>query len=462
MNETAPALLDRTTPPKPGIPRDVTFPDYFETTLANGLKVIVYQRKDFPTVTMNAVMRGGAYFDGTMPGTATMTAELLTKGTPSRSATRIVEEVEFLGGTIAAGAGWDSTSAGISILSKYTAEAMEVLTDVLRNPSFPEEELERAQEQRIAAILQRKSSPASLAQMQFARSVFGNHPYAQPSEGTEQSVREMTPGLLAGFHRRIFCPANMFLIAVGDADPERFAALAETMFGDLEPGVQLAQESVAVPLADSVHVYIVDRPQSVQSSILVGHAGIERNNPDYIAVSVMNTLFGGYFGSRLNLNLREDKGYTYGAHSRFEGRMQTGPFMAGAEVRNEATEQSIAEIISELRRIVGEPVTEHELDSVKKYMTGNFPIQIETPSQVAQRIIQMELYDLGKTYYNTFNSRIMQLSVDDIARAAKMYLHPDRLAIVACGRGALLSNTLARFGAVGMFDPDGNQIPNVS
>jgi zinc protease len=461
MNNNPGKQSDRTKPPVPGEARDVLFPDYFEKVLNNGLKVIVYQRSDFPTVTMNAVMRGGAYFDGDVPGLATMSAELLTKGTATRSATRIVEEVEFLGGSIASGAGWDSTSVGVSILSKYCDEALEVLTDVLRNPAFPEEELERAQDQRIAAILQRKSSPGTLAQMQFARSVFKDHPYAQASEGTEESIRAMTREQLSSFHKRIFSASNMFIIAVGDVDPESFCESVQKLFGDLPASDRLIQEAAAPPARRGIEVQIVDRPQAVQSSVIVGHIGIERKNPDYIAVSVMNTLFGGYFGSRLNLNLREDKGYTYGAHSRFEGRMQPGPFMSGAEVRNEATEETIVEIIAEIKSLVDVPVKEEELESVQNYITGSFPIQIETPGQVAQRIIQIEMYDLGKTYYNTYNSKVLQLTTDDIQKTAQKYLFPDELSIIASGRGALLTNTLSRFGSVEIFDVNGNKIPNV-
>ena len=457
----APVIPDRSRPPAPGIPKDVAFPEYFEGSLANGLKIIVYERSDLPMVTVNLVARAGGFYDGTVPGLATMTAELLTKGTITRNAVQIVEEIESLGGSIGANAGWDSSSAGVTILSRNLERAMDVLAEIARMPTFPLEEVERARDQRLAHIMQRKASPNALAATQFHRALYGSHPYASPIEGSEASIRALAPGLFAEHHRRCFCPNNAFILAVGDITPEAMMRMAERLFGDWQP-VVTAWPVLAVPVMEQRRrVQVVDRPNAVQSSILVGHIGLERRNPDYITVTLMNTLFGGYFGSRLNLNLRENKGYTYGAHSRFDGRMQAGPFSAGADVRNEVTDAAIEEIILELERIRSTLVGEEELANVKSFVTGNFPIQIETPLQVAQRIITLELYGLEKTYYNTYNSRVMAITPGDIQAAAQAWLHPDRLAIVAAGRGALLGETLARFGDVERFTPDGDPITTV-
>jgi predicted Zn-dependent peptidase len=448
-------------PPPPGHPKDVQFPDYFETTLSNGLKLLVYERNDLPIVTVNLVTRGGSFWDGDEAGLASMTGELLTKGTPSRSASDIVEEIEFLGGSIVSGAGWDSNTAGISILSRYVERAFDVLADVVQNPSFPEEELDRLREQRIAFIMQKKADPSSLAMSQFQRSVFNGHPYAKPAEGTEESVRALTRESISAFHARHFLPNNSFIIVVGDASPGNLVPMVERLFGAWKPGVLPAASKVLPDEPKGIRVQVVDRPSAVQSSIVVGHVGIARAIPDYIPVYIMNTLLGGYFGSRLNLNLREDKGFTYGAFSNFDARLDPGPFTAGADVRNEATEHAIDEIIKEIESIATLPVTGDELDNVKSYITGNFPIRIETPAQVARNITALELYKLDKSYYNTFNSNVLALTTDDILKAAQKWLHPDRLVIVAAGRGALLRTTLARFGTVEVFDADGALIPNV-
>lgn len=453
--------LDRSRMPAPGVPKDVTFPDYFEQRLGNGLKVIVYEDHTLPLVAVNMVAHGGAAQDGDFPGLAGMTTELLTKGTNTRSAHDIVDEIEFLGGSIGSGAGWDSMSVGISILSRHIDRAMDVLADTTRRPAFPDEEIDRVRQQRLSDILQSKSNPTSLAYERFSAAVFGTHPYAQPADGTSASVEAMQAEQFRAFHAAHFTADNCFLIVVGDVRPEEMLRLAEQFFGDMETH---AGDRDDVPQPDppaSRYVQVVDRPSAVQSSILVGHAGIERNHEDYITVYLLNMLFGGFFGSRLNLNLREDKGFTYGAHARFDARSRPGPFSAGAEVRNEVTDRAIEEILFEMERIRREPVSEDELMKVKNYVTGSFPLQIETAAQVAQRIVTIELYGLDKMYYNSFNSRILALTTDDILRAAQKWLHPEQAVIVAAGRGSLLRNTLERFGTVQVFDSQGARIPNI-
>ncbi len=448
--------LDRSKPPKAGPPKDVKFPDYSEETLPNGLKLIVYEQHELPTVAVSLVIRGGSMNDGAAPGLASMTGELLTKGTAKRNATAIAEEIEFLGGSLGAGAGWDNSTVSLSILSKYLDKGMEIMADAVLHPAFPAEELDRSREQRLASILQRKANANALAGIQFARAVYGGHPYGKPSDGTEASIKGLTREQIVDFHAKYFLPNNGFIVAVGDVTPKRMRELVSGLFKDWKrasvPGTAFP------PIADvaAQKIEVVDKPGAVQSAILVGHVGVERKNPDYIPVTVMNTLLGGYFGSRLNLNLREDKGYTYGARSGFDARLYRGPFSAGAEVRNAVTDSSVAEILKEIGRIRTEPVPQKELDGVKSYLTGMFPIQIETPSQVASRIVAIEMYGLGKGYYNSYNSKIGAVTADDILRVAKKYLHPDKLVIVCAGKADLLKTTLAKFGSVEMFDADGN------
>jgi zinc protease len=460
MNTDTPQSIDRTTPPPSGQPKDVRFPDYFETTLAGGLKLIVYEQTKLPTVSLHIVAHGGSAFDAGIPGRASMTADLLTKGTGSRKATEIVEQIEYYGASLGSGAGWDSCSVGVSLLSKHLEPVAEVLADIVRNATFPEDELERLRRQRLASILQRKANPSSLAYDQFCAAVYGDHAYAFPSDGTEASVSAMQRESLADCHAQRFVPGNCFIVAVGDVSPEKILRMAETLFGDWRTPPAFEQPIPPTVVSQAGRVIVVDRPNAVQSSIIVGHAGLSRSDPDFIPVSVMNTLFGGYFGSRLNLNLREDKGYTYGAHSRFDARMQEGPFTASAEVRNDVTEFAVEEILKEIIRMRDETVSEKELTTVRNYITGNFPIQIETPVQVAQRIITMELYGLEKSYYNTYNSRVLSVTADDVRRVAGSRLHPDRMTIVAAGKASVLRKTLERFGAVEVRDPDGAALNN--
>jgi predicted Zn-dependent peptidase len=452
---------DRSMPPAPGTPKDVTFPEWFEHTLDNGLKVVVYEQHALPLVAINLVAHGGSFYDGAFPGLAGMTAELLTKGSAARTASEVVQEIEFLGGSIGSSAGWDSISIGVSILSRHLARAMDVIADCARNPAFPEDEIVRVREQRIADILQNQSSPGMLAWERFCHAVYGTHPYGQSPDGSVASVSALDAAQLRAFHAGRFVPSNMVLLAVGDVTPDEMVRQAEALFGELPSGAAQPMAGSLPDIEPGRRVHVVDRPRAVQSSVLVGHVGIPRDHEDFIAVYLLNMLFGGYFGSRLNLNLREDKGYTYGAHARFDARRHAGPFTAGAEVRNEVTDAAIAEILSEMDRIRTDLVGEEELANVKNYVTGSFPLQIETPMQVAQRIMNIEIYGLEKTYYNSFNSRILALTAEDIRRAARRWFDPDRAIIVTAGRGNLLRNTLERFGAVELFDAEGKRIPNV-
>lgn len=450
--------VDRTKPPKAGPPKNVRFPDYQETALANGMRVLSYNRTTFPIVTANVVFRHGSYFDGNIPGTASMTSELLTKGTTTRSATQIVEEIESLGGTIASGSGWDNLSLGLSTLSRNFKAGLGVVQDVVRQPAFAEDELIRLAEQRIAMIHQKKANPSALAHQQLQRAIFRDHPYEQPVEGEIDTIKGMTPQQLAEFYQSALSPEQMFVIAVGDVEHDALVNMADAAFGGL-PRVAEATVPERAPLTpQQTTVQIVDRPNAVQSSIVAGHIGIPRNHKDFVPVAIMNTLLGGYFGSRLNLNLREDKGFTYGAHSRFEGRLQPGPFYVSTEVGNDVTAPAVREIIGEMQRLVTELVSDEELNGVQRYITGNFPIQIETPSQVAQRIVNIELYGLGKDYYSLYNQRVLEVTPDEIARVAKQYLHPERLVIVIAGKAELLAPQLEVFGAVEVYDTDGNRI----
>ncbi|MCZ7557961.1 MAG: insulinase family protein [Bacteroidia bacterium] len=454
--------FDRSRPPLCGTPKDVLFPDYFEHALSNGLRVLVYEQPGFPLATMQLVARGGASRDGDVPGLAAITSELLIKGTRRRSSHDIAEEIESRGGSIWSGAGWDSCVVGIGILSRHIPHAFDVLADTVRNPAFAEEEIERLKEQRLADILQDKSNPTVLAWHRFCGAVYGEHPYGRPQDGTEASLAVIDIERLRASHAERFSPSQCFLLVVGDASPAQIVALAEEHFGDWSVPTAEDAGSMPIPPLSGRQVHVVDRPTAVQSSIVVGHPGIARNSEDYIPVSLMNTLFGGYFGSRLNLNLREARGYTYGAHSRFDARMQQGPFAAGAEVRMEVTDLAIEEVLTEMRRMREEVIPEDELAKVQSYLTGSFPLQIETPSQVAQRIVTIELYGLSKTYYNHFNSTVLSLRPEDIQRVAVQYLNPDDAVIVAAGRGKQLRNTLERFGRVQVFDADGQVIPNIS
>jgi zinc protease len=450
--------IDRTKPPKPGPESKVKFPSYYEKTLPNGLKVIVIENHEQPIVYVSFVVKSGSTYDGELPGFASVTAELLTKGTKTRSATQIAEEIDFVGGSLNATASWDATNVSVLVLKKYLGVGVDILQDVVLNPTFPEEEIERVRTQRLASIKQSKAEAGYLAGVRFSKELFAGHPYANESGGNEESIQKMKRDDLVKFYQTHFIPNNSFIIFAGDITPSEALPLVEKYFGGWKKGKNPHKEFQTVKDVNQTKVVIVDKPGAVQSAIRIGHLGIDRKNKDYVKVYTLNTLLGGYFNSRINMNLRETHGYTYGASSFFDARIYPGPFIVSADVRNEVTDSSIAEVIKELKRIIDEPVPEDELKMAKDYIVGSFPLQIETPAQVASRVMTIEIYGLPKDFYDRFREEVKKITAKDIQETARKYLHPDKLLIVVSGNSKQIKPVLEKFGPVVVYDADGNKI----
>lgn len=454
-------ILDRTKPPKPGPPKDVQFPDYYDTTLAEGVNVLVIEDKKIPAVSVRIVFRdAGSFYDNGKPGLASLTAELLTKGTKNREATQIAEEIDFIGGSLNTGSDWDGSYISLSVLKKHLAKGIEVMADVLQNPVFDEEEITRVKEQRLSTILQGKDDAGNLSDKMFNKVVFGDYPYSSPSEGTEESVAAITKEDFEKFYGNRYGLDNMIIAFVGDISVEEAMSIINSY---ILPWGKNRNEVTEDPwrfpeIKSTKEVFVVNKPGAVQSNLRIGHIGLARNNPDYIAVTIMNTILGGYFGSRINYNLREKHGFTYGARSGFNPRLYPGDFSVDTDVRNDVTDTSISLIIEELQRIVTEEVTDEELETVKNYMTGVFPLQLETANAVASRVINLKLYNLPKDYYNRYISSINALTKQDILDAARKYIHPDKLYVVVSGDAAAIKDKLAKFGDVKVYDADGNEI----
>jgi len=450
--------IDRTKPPKPGPESKVKFPSYYEKTLPNGLKVIVIENHEQPIVYVSFVVKSGSTYDGELPGLASVTAELLTKGTKTRSATQIAEEIDFVGGSLNATASWDATNVSVLVLKKYLGVGIDILQDVVLNPTFPEEEIERVRTQRLASIKQSKAEAGYLAGVRFSKELFAGHPYANESGGNEESIQKMKRDDFVKFYQTHFIPNNSFIIFAGDITPSEALPLVEKYFGGWKKGKNPHREFQTVKDVNQTRVVIVDKPGAVQSAIRIGHLGIERKNKDYVKVYTLNTLLGGYFNSRINMNLRETHGYTYGASSFFDARLYPGPFIISTDVRNEVTDSSIVEIIKELKRIIEEPVPEDELKMAKDYIVGSFPLQIETPAQVASRVMTIEIYGLPKDFYDRFREEVKKITAKDIQETARRYLRPDKLLIVVSGNSKQIKPVLEKFGPVVVYDADGNKI----
>lgn len=445
--------------PEPKPAKKVSFPSYVARNLPNGLRVLVIEHHEQPIVSLRFLVKSGSAEDGDLPGLANLTGELLTKGTKTRSALRIAEEIDFVGGQLVSGSDWDATYASVSVLTKHIDVGLRILSDVTLNPVFAEEEIERARQQRLSALLHRKDDAGFLAESRLMAAIFGNHPYGRPNIGTEQSVKALKRDDFVRFHQTYFVPSNAILAVVGDvtADESLWSRI-EQFFGSWS-GVPLsARPTPTFADLEKTTVYVVDKPGAVQSAIRIGHVGIERKSPDFVPVVVLNTLLGGYFNARMNMNLREEKGYTYGAGTNFDARQYPGPFVASADVRNTVTDSAITEILFELERIRKEPVSEEELDMVRKFIVGSFPLQIETPNQIASKVIDLELYGLPRDFYDTFNERVQAMTADDLLHAAQKYLHPDRIAIVVSGNSREVASKLQKFGPVEVVDADGRKI----
>lgn len=454
-------LLDRSKPPLPGPPKDVQFPDYFDTTLPGGINVLVIENNKIPAVSVRLVFKGaGSYHDDGKYGLSSLTAELLTKGTKSRTATEIAEEIDFIGGNLNSGSDWDGSYVSLSLLKKHLSTGIEVLADVVLNPLFSEDEISRVKEQRLSSILQGKDDAGNLTDKMFNKVLYGNHPYAFPAEGTEESIKSMVKADYESFYRKHYLPQNLILAFVGDITKEEAIKIVNDKFSDWKSPEQETGDFKVYIIDDTKlnSVNIVNKQGAVQSNLRVGHIGISRNNPDFIAVTVMNTILGGYFGSRINYNLREKHGFTYGARSNFNTRIYPGDFSVDTDVRNDVTDTSVSLIIEELSRMIKEEVTDEEFLTVKNYLTGVFPLQLETANAVASRVINLKLYNLPKDYYNSYISSINSLTKQDILNAAKKYIHPDKLYIVVSGDAKAIEDKMTKFGPVKAYDSDGNEI----
>jgi zinc protease len=452
-------ILDRTKPPKAAPIPKVSFPPFDGAAIGNGLDVWTVQNHEQPIVSLSLFFRGGSERDPrNREGLASSVADLLTKGTARRSATQIAEEIDFVGGSLSASAGWDALTINIGVLSKYLDLAIDLLADVVQHSTYPEEEIERMRLQRLSGLRQAKADAGFLSDMVFSKMVFAGHPYGRQSMGTERSIAETSREDILRFAKEYINPSDAFLVAAGDIKPDALRKLLDT---NLSGWSGPKRQSVTVESADlmaSRKVGLIHKEGAVQSALRVGHIGIPRNHPDFIPLSVLNVLFGGYFNSRINLNLREVHGYTYGARSAFDTRAAAGPFIVSTEVRTEVTTRAVEEILSEITRLTVEQVPEEELQMVKNYMIGNFPLQIETPQQVAGRVATLVLYGLDRSYWDTYREKLSGITSVDLYKVAREYLHPDNLAIVASGDVQALEAGMGEFGEMDIFNDEGTVI----
>jgi zinc protease len=453
----APAGPVPATPPAPLAERPLQFPAFQEMTLPNGLPMIVVEQRGQPVASINLYIRSGAAADpAQQAGRAGLVADLLTQGTASRSAQQIAEAIEGVGGRINAGAGGDWLSVNATVLSEHLPLAFDLVSDVTLRPTFPNQELENIRRRTLSGLQAQMGQPGALAQRRFLAEVYGQHPYGvSPIPGTVQGV---TREDLVSFHREHFSPGNALLVVSGDIRTADVEALARRHFGEWQGAGMTARAFPQLPSRDRAQIYLVHRPGSVQSNIWVGHSAVGPDHRDYFALQVLNKILGQGSDARLFQILREEKGWTYGAYSRFTRPQDVGYFAATAEVRTEVTDSAVAEIMHQLRRLRDEPVPAEEFEAAVSFLAGSFPLRIETPGQVASQVAQARLLGLSVEDVTEFRARILAVTQADVQRVAREHVRPEQAAIVVVGDANRIMSGLEPIAPISLYDVEGQRI----
>ena len=452
-------LAQQKTPPPPGAARPLNLPKITERKLANGLTVVLAPLPNVPKVTAILTLRGastGADRDK-HPGIADIAASVVTEGTATRTSKQIKEELRSIGGSLSLDSESDSTSMTAVSLSEFSTRLFDLMNDVVRNATFPQEELNLAQENTIQGIRANRADPGFLVGERFQKAVFGNHPYSFVVPD-EKSISALTREDLKAFVTSYYIPNSAHLIVVGDIDTEKTFGEIEKSFGSWKSGTAIAEQQWAIPTREKRQIYFVNRPGSIQSAIYVGNISIPRKDKDYFSLRTADTIFGGSFYSRLTRNIREGKGYTYSPFSSAFTRAKSGHFVAGAFVRNEVTGPTLLEIFYELDRMRVLPVSDEELTAAKEYSNGNFSIELASQLGLASRINTVYTYDLPKDFISEFRPKIDALTTADIQKAAAKYFDTYRAAIVIVGDYDKVKDQITPFGEVTLYDAEGNQV----
>lgn len=434
MNMSQPEAFRHQAPP-PLAPRPIVIPNARETQFANGLGLLVIEDDRLPLVSYRLALRVGTAYDPPgLPGLTDLLAGLLPEGTQSRSSREIAEKVARMGASLTAGANSDYTIVAASALAPFQNEILDLMAEVVLQPSFPESEVELAKQNTKESLRQQRAQPSFLATEMVSRVMFGDHPYSLVAP-TPESIDRSTRAHFVEFHKAKFTPNNAVMIIVGNVKFDEVAPRIESLFADWKQGEPLANNFPQPPVRQKRTAYLVDRAGSAQSNIVIANSGITRTNPDYFPMLIMHTVLGATASSRLFMNLREEKGYTYGAYSNLDARRTAGTFRATAEVRTPVTGDSLKEFFYELNRIRNEPVSEKELNDAKSYLTGVFPIRLETQEGMIDQLVQIKMLGLPNDYLQNYRDRVQAVTIDEVQRVASQYVQPDQAAIIVVGDG---------------------------
>ncbi len=425
------------TRPVPGTPRPYEFPTVQRSTLDNGLTILVANLPGRPLVTATLVMPVGAADEpASDAGSAVLAARALTEGTERYDAVALIEAAERLGASLHAEAGWDATTVGVDVPASRLGPALELLAEVVLRPTFPADDVERLRDERLNDLLQAQADPRRRADETYIGTIYApSSPYHRPSGGTRETVETLDRDVVRRAYARTQAPSRATLVVAGDLGGQEVTQLAAGVLADWseDPGAVVPAAPNDGASGTGRLVRVVHRPGSVQTEIRVGHVGVPRRIPDFHAVSVMSAILGGLFNSRLNMQLREAKGYTYGAGAGFDLRRGAGPFTARAAVNTEVTVPAVEDTIAELVRMRDEPVTPAELAAARDYLIGVFPLRFETPGAVAGSLSGLAVHGLPIDELIEYRSRIEAVDIDAVAAAARDHLHVDRASVVLVG-----------------------------
>ncbi|HEY8550006.1 MAG TPA: pitrilysin family protein [Vicinamibacterales bacterium] len=431
-----PKTMDLSLLPGGGPDPSLTLPPVQRHRLTNGLEVLVVEYRELPIVNLNLVFRSGAAAEpAAKGGLATLMADMLDEGTSSRSAAAIADALAGVGASLTLSADRDSTTASLRTLTRNFDTALDVYADVITSPAFPEPELRQRRDTLVNVLKMERDHADFVADVVLGRVLYGNHPYGRRLGGDMASLAAITREDVRAFYDTHVRPNNAALIVVGDVRAADVVAKLEKAFASWKPGpAPSPPDSTQPPARDRGAIYLVDRPGSVQSIVRVAQVGVPRNTPDFFPLEVMNRILGGATSSRLYMNLRHDKGYTYGVRSQFSYRREAGPFVARAAVQGFSTRESVVEFLRELDGIrVGIPFSDEEIDSARQAIIRGFPRRFETPQQIAAALEAVVIYGLPDDYLNTYTQKIAAVTREDLERVAKQHLHPDRMAIIVVG-----------------------------
>lgn len=452
----------RTTAPEPLEPLPFNIGQPFTTTLDNGLKVVLFTERRLPLVSFRlAFLAGDAGDPVDKVGTTSAVASMLTEGTANYSSRELAEKIERLGASLSANSSEDFFVIAASALSIYSSDILQLMGETVFRATFPETELDLYKRNTIENLKFQRSQPGFLANEQVARIIYGEHPYGRISP-TSDDIEKLSREQLMDFYSKLLIPNNAVLIAVGDIDKEEFLDEINLHLGGWAAGDVPAAEFAQPPERSRRTLTIVDRPGSAQANIVLANIAFPRSNPDYFAALVMNQILGAGASSRVFMNLREEKGYTYGAYTRLDTKRLAGDFEATAEVRTQVTGDSVREFFYELERIRKEAVSEQELTDAKNFLTGVFPIRAETQEGLTNLIVNQQLYDLPEDYLQTYRQKIDAITIEDVQRVANKYVHPDRLAMIIVGDAAeVLPQVRTYSEEINIFDTEGRPMDNV-